>query len=92
MSPRSVKYRQASHLAQRRIAGELFVVDPRHRCLHQPQGAGDPLWEWLKKGATVEELVQNLLRDYDVPRDTAEKDVRRFLRELKRKKIVEEVS
>lgn len=66
------------------------MVDPRAKCLHQPQGAGDDLWSWLENGATEEKLVQRLLDEYDVTRGQAERDVRRFLRELKRKKLIEE--
>lgn len=87
----NVKYRHVRRLAQRRIGGELFVVDPAHRCLHQPQGVGESLWDWLADGASVPELVERALGDYDVSRVQAEKDVRKFVRELKRKKLLEVV-
>jgi hypothetical protein len=86
------RYRHARRLAQRRIAGELFVVDPAHRCLHQPQGAGDTFWDWLGDGASVPELVERAAEEFDAPRAQLEKDVRKFVRELLRKKLLEAAS
>lgn len=85
------RYSHARRLAQRKIAGEIFVVDPANKCLHQPQGVAESIWEWLAKGATEGELVQAVLREYDVDPGTAGRDVRRFVRELVRKRLVEEV-
>lgn len=85
-----MKYKQRQSLAQRKIAGELFVVDPAHRCLHLPNEPAEFLWDLLKKGITAHALVSALRDEYDVPQEKAEKDVRHFLRELKRKKLIEE--
>jgi len=86
----SPRYKHAKRLAQRKIADELFVVDPANRCLHQPQGAGEFLWDALAGGASEPMLVEKLLNAYDVAPDVAQKDVRQFLRELRRKKLIEE--
>lgn len=85
-------FKHAKRLAQRKIAGELFVVDPANRCLHQPRGAGENIWEWLALGASEEVLVEKLLSEYEVTPERARADVRRYVRELRRKKLIEEVS
>ncbi|HOW28117.1 MAG TPA: PqqD family protein [Elusimicrobiota bacterium] len=87
----AVRYRHAGRLAQRKIAGTLFIVDPRHACLHQPHGSGETIWEMVRSGNTIPEMVEALCDDYDVEPARAEKDIRRFLRELRRKKLIEEI-
>lgn len=37
------------------------------------------LWEKLRQDTTRQELLEALLREYDVPRETAEKDLDRLL-------------
>ena len=41
------------------------------------------LWERLHKGASCEELVDALLREYEVEKAVAERDVRDFIKKLK---------
>lgn len=41
------------------------------------------LWQQLEKGADEEQLVQALLREYDVDEDTARNGVQRFVEKLK---------
>ncbi len=41
------------------------------------------LWDILSKGATIEELVDGLLKEYDVSSDIAERDVDNFIKVLK---------
>ena len=48
------------------------------------------LWEILKNGATSEELVSNLVREYEVDEPTAVKDVDAFLTQLRRKELIAE--
>ena len=48
------------------------------------------LWEILKNGATSEELVSSLVREYEVDEPTAVKDVDEFLTQLRRKELFAE--
>jgi hypothetical protein len=84
------RFKQAPRLAQRRIGEDLFVVDPGTKCLHQPVDAGEFLWEKLSAAASAAELAGLLRDEYEVDEATARKDVRRFLRELLRKKLIVE--
>ena len=47
------------------------------------------LFELLQKGAEESELVDALLKEYDVSRDTAEADVRKFVSKVKDAGILE---
>ena len=47
------------------------------------------LWKLLEKSSTESEMVDALLNEYDVDRDTAEKDVKAFTDKLMEAKLVE---
>lgn len=47
------------------------------------------LWKLLEKGATETELVDAILNEYEVDRETAEKDVNKILNDLKEAGITE---
>ncbi len=47
------------------------------------------LWNSIGDGATEEELVEKLLNEYDVDRDTAVSDVHEFSEVLRNKKVIE---
>ena len=40
------------------------------------------LWEKLVDGTTMEELLKNLMAEYDVDEETAKKDITEFLKKL----------
>ena len=48
------------------------------------------LWEFLKDGATADDLVKNLVREYEVDEETAAKDVDVFLAKLHEKELIDE--
>ena len=47
-------------------------------------------WHELEKGATEEELVQALLKEYDVPEDVARQDTAMYVQKLKDAGFVED--
>ncbi len=47
------------------------------------------LWKLLEKSSTESEMVDALLSEYDVDRDTAEKDIKAFTDKLMEAKLVE---
>ena len=48
------------------------------------EGTGKRIWEMLAEPVTVDRIVDQLSREYDVPRDTCETHVAEFLDELRR--------
>ncbi len=47
------------------------------------------LWELLQKGATKEELVQAVIKEYDADEDVVSSDVDKFIQKLADKDILE---
>jgi len=48
------------------------------------------LWDRLSAGSTEKELLDCLVSEYGVDRETAENDVRVFLEELRERSLIEE--
>lgn len=73
----------------RSIAGEHFLV-PIGEAARQFSGMfamnklGAFLWEAIPGAANEAELVNRVLDEYEVDRDTAEQDVREFLEHLRK--------
>lgn len=51
--------------------------------------SGKFIWDMLEKGAETEDIVNALLGEYDVDRETAQRDVEKFIGELKGANILE---
>lgn len=52
--------------------------------------SGAFLWEKLKNGSEISELVLSLLTEYKIDRNTAETDVNQFIADLKRLRLLQE--
>lgn len=48
------------------------------------------LWGLLEQGAEKQDLVDRMVQEYDVDTQTAEKDVEKFLAQLREKALIEE--
>lgn len=70
----------------REIAGETIVVpsgdELKLNMMITLNGTGKLLWGKLEAGATIEELVQAMLAEYDVTEQIARADVERFVKKL----------
>lgn len=72
----------------RQIAGEHLLIPTGKAALHihgmiNLSESGLVLWNRLQSECTEQELVDALLAEYDVDRDTAAADVRAFTAQLK---------
>lgn len=71
----------------REIAGDYIII-PTGRTVLEFNGlitvneVGVSLWNMLQKGATLDELVQGILDEYDVEEQVAREDIQEFLETL----------
>lgn len=90
------KYIVADGFIVREIAGETTIIpaDPDSDIKNgilMPNGTAAFIWKVFQHPSTTEEAVQQILKEYEVQRDTAEKAVYRFVKELLRYSILKEV-
>ena len=77
----------------REIAGESILIPVGERVntfrgIMSLNGSGVLLWQKLQQDCTEEELISAVLETYDVDAETAAKDVREFLAQLKQADIL----
>ncbi len=79
----------------REIAGQSVVVPLGARVVEfngimTLSESGALLWRRLENGATIEEMVELLLQEYEIDRDTASKDVEEFIDNMASNKLIEQ--
>ena len=78
----------------REIAGD-YVIIPTGKTVLTFNGlitvneVGADLWKMLQSDVTFEDLVQGILKEYDVDEETAREDIQEFLETLIRGGILE---
>ena len=78
----------------REIAGD-YVIIPTGKTTLELNGLitvnelGAFLWDKLQQEITREELINSVVAEYDIDRETVEKDVDEFLQELVKNRILE---
>ena len=72
------------------VAGDSIVVlDLQGSEYLRLNGTGRTIWELLVEPRTVEELVNIVMDEYDIDRDTATTDTERFIDDLARRGLIE---
>ena len=78
----------------KKIAGSFMVVPVRTRAVDfsgiiKLSESGAFLWKLLEKGADREELIAEMLKEYDVDESTAAADIDRFIEKLSEADLIE---
>ncbi len=76
-------------LAYRRIADEMFVVDPQRAELHELNGPAALIWECLASGKGEAGILAALTAEFEVTEKEARADVADFLKELAQAGLLE---
>ena len=70
------------------IDGETVMMSIENGEYYGLDDIGSRIWELLEKPIKVSDLIDTLLERFDVDRETCERDVLKFLNELKEDKIL----
>lgn len=77
-------------IAYRKINGEYFIVNPRNTTLYMPENpVAEFIWERVSQGKNFEEILNQIIEEFDVDEETARNDLTQFLYELKEEGIIE---
>lgn len=92
---RNIHMHVKSGFMLREIAGQSVVVPLGARVVEfngimTLSESGALLWRRLENGATIEEMVELLLQEYEIDRDTASKDVEEFIDNMASNKLIEQ--
>lgn len=66
----------------REINGEVVLLTPENSTVHVLDEVGSRIWELCSGSASVDTIVDGIIAEYEVSRDTAEQDVIEFCDKL----------
>lgn len=64
------------------LSGEKVMVDFEQGKYFMIKGVGNDIWDMLADGITVEQIIKNLLAEYEVTEEVCEIEVLKFLNSL----------
>ena len=76
------RYQQNHEIAWRRIDRDVILIDPGSAEIRQLNPVAGHVWEELGEPRTSAELLESVVRRFDVSRETAAEDVAQFLEKL----------
>ncbi|MHC5036142.1 MAG: PqqD family protein [Planctomycetota bacterium] len=82
------RVKRLSPLAWREIEGKAVIMTASDSKLHTLNEVASDIWKLMENEISVREIVGAILADYDVPQETAEKDVLTFLEKLADRKVI----
>lgn len=71
----TVRIVHASDVVACDLDGGKALLDMNSSNYYRLNGSASMIWEWIGDGATLAELIDRMLQEYDVERDECEKDV-----------------
>jgi hypothetical protein len=81
---------RSEELEWRDIEGEVVALDLRTRAYLAVNESGARLWSALASGATRDQLIDLLVRTFEIPREQATADVDAFIEMLARQDMLVE--
>jgi len=76
-------------IAHRELKGQILYLQPGDRHLFTTNETGRFIWQLIAKRKTVDQITRAFSRKFSLAEEIAGKDVRGFLRELEKRKIVQ---
>ncbi len=81
-------------LVKRKVGDESVVLSTKEAALDfngmiTLEGVGERLWELLETDTSKEKLLETVLGEYDVNKETASKDIDDFLAQLEKLELLE---
>jgi hypothetical protein len=83
------RWRPARTLPRRDIGGDTVLVDSRARRIHATNKVGGVVWAGVERGATLAEIVSDVVARFRVSAEQARADVAAFFGELEAAGLVE---
>lgn len=81
-----------SHQITSAVGGEVVILNLNSGTYYGLEATGAYIWTLLEKPRSIQEIADMVFRQYDVDRETCERDVKALVDELLAQKLVEVVS
>jgi hypothetical protein len=81
-------YQIQKGLIIQKIDKETVIFDAEESVLYTLNETASEIFRLLKKGLKQEEIVEKIVKKYDVRKERVQNDVKELIKELKKKKII----
>ena len=81
-------YQIQKGLIIQKIDKETVIFDAEESVLYTLNKTASEIFRLLKKGLKEEEIVEKMVKKYEVKKERVEKDVKEIIGELKKRKII----
>jgi hypothetical protein len=88
----SNKYIQNKKVIQSKIGDEVVMLDMDSGFYFGLNSVASIIWGMLEKAISFEEVINELMKEYNVDRQTCENDTRSFWNQLLERNIIKQVS
>jgi hypothetical protein len=88
----SAKYIQNKKVIQSKIGDEVVMLDMDSGFYFGLNSVASIIWGKLEKPISLEDVINELLEEYNIDRDTCEKDTMAFWAHLLDKNIIKQIS
>jgi hypothetical protein len=82
------RYQRNPQTAGRVIDGQAFVVTPDDNKLHTLNGAATQLWVLAANGISADDAATALVNEYEIDRETAQRDAAECLDDMVARQIL----
>jgi hypothetical protein len=70
------------------LDGEKVMIDFESGKYFMIKGSGNDIWDMMRDGIKISEIIDALLKEYDVDRETCEKSVVAFIKQMENYKFI----
>ena len=88
-SKKGLAYQRKPDLIGATLHDELVMMSVEHGQYYGLAGVGPRVWELIEAPRTFEELVEQILEEFEVEREVCEKDMLKFLEQMEHLGLVE---
>jgi len=81
-------YQIQKGLIIQKIDKETVIFDAEESVLYTLNETANEIFRLIKKGLEEDEIIEKIVKKYDVKKEKVEKDIKKLLEELKKKKII----
>jgi len=81
-------YQIQKGLIIQKIDKETVIFDAEESVLYTLNETAAEIFRLIKKGLEEDEIIEKIVKKYDVKKEKVEKDIKKLLEELKKKKII----
>lgn len=79
-------------IVYKKLKGSFYLLDPDKGKVHILNETASFIWEAVKKSAKVGEIIDSMVKEFNVKKEVARKDVLEFINKYLERKFIKIVS